>query len=437
MHMHLYPRHILLFAELVIVLLCASMLFNVAPDTVHAATVQTTAAKKVVAPAPAPVKSSAFEVSGWIPYWRAATGTADVLPHLSQMSEVNPFGFTVKQDGTLYDAAGLTGTSTQWAQLVATAHADNVRVMPTVMWSDTNAIHTVLSNPTLRKAHEDAIVAMVNQNNFDGVDIDYEGKLADDRANFSLFLKELYAKMGKKWVSCTIEARTPVDSRYLSTPPADAMDYANDLTQINKYCDRVKLMTYDQESADVRLNQQNHTSLYTPIADPAWITKVVDLMSKDIKKSKIELGVATYGYIYQVMPQSDGAYDYSLIEAFNPKYATDLASSLGITPMRNAAGELSFSYVPTSLSNNGLPSQQQLSSYAPAGTPTSLLAAVGAVKIAQAQSTQAPFYLLWWSDSKAIADKVALAKKLGVRGVAVFKMDGGEDQGMWQYLQKK
>jgi spore germination protein YaaH len=192
-------------------------------------------------------------------------------------------------------------------------------------------------------------------------------------------------------------------------------------------------MTYDQESADLKLNKAS-TGLYTPIADPAWITKVVQLMSKDISKSKIELGVATYGYIYQVMPQSDGTYDYTLLEAFNPRYATELAASLGITPSRNSAGELSFSYVPDTLSKHGLPTQAQVSAAAPAGTPSSLLAAVGATQLATKQNTQAPFYLLWWSDSKAIADKVALARKLGVRGVAVFKMDGGEDPNMWSVL---
>jgi spore germination protein YaaH len=412
--MQLYPRHFLFLAELALIFLCAGMLFNVAPSTAHAAT---------------PAKQS-FEVSGWIPYWRVATGTADVLPHLSQMTEINPFGYTVKKDGSLFDAAGIE--KGDWDTLIATAKAKKVRVVPTVMWSDTDAIHTVLSNPKLRSRHIQAIVDMVNDNNFDGVDIDYEGKLADDRANYAAFLKELYTKMGKKWVMCTIEARTPPDSLY-KTIPAD-LEYANDFKAINKYCDRVKLMTYDQESADLKLNDASK-GLYTPIADPAWVTKVVNLTAKDIAKSKIIIGVATYGYIYQVMPFTDGSgYHYDLLEAFNPKYATDLAKSLSITPMRNAAGEMSFSYVPTSLSKAGLPSQSKLASYAPTGTPSSLLAAVGALQVAKSQSKQSPFYLLWWSDSKAIADKVALAKKLGVRGVAVFKMDGGEDQGMWSVL---
>ena len=86
---------------------------------------------------------------------------------------------------------------------------------------------------------------------------------------------------------------------------------------------------------------------------------------------------------------------------------------------------------------HGLPTQSELASYAPQGTPTALLASMGAVAYAKAAATQAPFYMLWWSDSKAIADKVALAKKLGLRGVAVFKMDGGEDQAAWTSLKRR
>ncbi len=379
--------------------------------------------------------SSSFEVSGWIPYWRTATGMADVLPHIAVFTEVNPFGFTVKQDGTLNDALKIQDPA--WLALKAAASTTHTRYIPTVMWSDTASIHTVLSNPMLRATHEASIAQAITANGLDGIDIDYEGKSADDQANFSSFLQELSLMFAKdkmnKWLVCTIEAREPLEARYSGTPPAD-IAYANDLKAINTYCDRVRIMTYDQENADIQLNQSHNKELYMPIADPAWVTKVVNYMAQDIDKKKMVLGVATYGYIYQTMPNTDGSgYSYDLLEAFNPRYATDLAASLGITPVRNAAGELSFSYVP-STTNALLPSNSALSALAPNGTSGANLAAAGALTLAQTKHQQAPVQYLTWSDASAVKDKVSLAKQLGLRGIAIFKLDGGEDQNIWNIV---
>jgi spore germination protein YaaH len=343
----------------------------------------------------------------------------------------------VKNDGSLYDALNVMNSG--WQTLFAKARAQNVRVIATVMWSDTDAIHTVLSDPSLRAAHIRSIVNTINQYGFDGVDIDYEGKRASDKDNYSAFLRELNAALAanssNKWLECTIEARTPPSSLNTTASLSD-IQYSNDYAVINQYCDRVRLMTYDQESADMQLNAQHKNELYSPISDPAWIKKVVDLTEQTIDKNKIVLGVATYGYIYQVMPYTDGSgYSYTLLEAFNPTYATQIAAQYGITPTRNAAGELSFTYVPAE-TVSALPSNSMLSALAPTGTNTANLAAAGALALAQTSGKQSPVQLLWWSDAQAIKDKVDLAKQLGLRGVAVFKMDGGEDQGMWTVLQK-
>ena len=403
--------------------------------SVPAASAATTTKKTATAPKATAAPSTSLEFSGWIPYWRMATGTADVLPHLPQLTEVNPFGYTVKSDGTLYDASNIKNSA--WQNLFQKARASKTRVIPTVMWSDTAAIHTVLSDPKLRTKHVQAIVKMVKDNGFDGVDIDYEGKLADDRDNYSAFLKELSAAFAKnkanKWLMCTIEARTPPDSLNTTVSLKD-IEYANDYVAINKYCDRVRLMTYDQQTADKKLNAAHKKEIYTPVADPAWIRKVVALTAQTIDKKKLILGVATYGYIYQIMPYTDGSgYSYTLLEAFNPTYATDVAKKYGITPTRNAAGELSFTYVPKE-TVAALPSNSTLSALAPKGTASANLAAAGALALARTSGKQSPVQLLWWSDAQAIKDKVALARELGLRGVAVFKFDGGEDQGMWSVL---
>lgn len=379
---------------------------------------------------------SKLEVSGWIPYWRTEAGTADARKHLDMLSEVNPFGYSVKADGSLSDTLNISQSA--WQKLIKDARKEDVRVVPTIMWSDTNAIHTVLSDPASRARHVKAIADMVNKNGFDGVDIDYEGKKAETRVHYSAFLKELAAELdkskgGEKLLECTIEARMPLSARFSGTPPAN-IEYANDLPTINKYCDRVRVMTYDQQTADLELNREHAKVLYAPVADVKWVEKVVDYMGKDISKKKMVIGIPTYGYIYQVMPNTSGTgYSYIKLEAFNPRYGTDVAKEYGLAPVRGASGELTLTYVPKD-NPASLPSQATLARLAPKGTKSGLLAALGSTALAKSKKQQAPITYLTWSDSVAIKQKVDLAKKLGVKGVAVFKFDGGQDPKMWSVL---
>ena len=367
-----------------------------------------------------------LEISGWIPYWRKATGTQETLNHLDTFKEINPFGYSVKLDGTLLDNMNLG--EEPWLSLIKTAREKKVRVIPTVMWANAAAMHKILSNTQKRIALEDAIAALVKKNNFDGIDIDFEGKYAKTRNYFSTFLKGLYQRLGKKWVMCTIEARTPLDSRYDNIPKD--IQYANDYVAINKYCDRVRIMTYDQGAIDLRLNEIA-AGPYVPVSDPKWVEKVIRLTMKTISKNKIVIGIPTYGYEYEVTPLKEDGYRYDLLWAFNPKYALELAGQLGIAPERNMAGEQSFIYRPTSTAqifSEANTADITLSNNDIIATTTFSQLTVSAT------STSAPFNILWWSDASAIKDKVALAKKLGVRGVAIFKIDGGADPAIWDAL---
>lgn len=374
----------------------------------------------------AAIISKPFEISGWIPYWRTATGTADTLPNLSTLTEVNPFVYTIKSDGTLLDNGKLD--EEPWASFIAEARRQKVRVIPTVMTSNSELLHTLLSNTKSRIALEDRITALVKEKNFDGIDIDFEGKRAEDKNYFSTFLRGLYQRMGNKWVMCTIESRTPIESRYFGMQaPPDAGVYANDLKEINKYCDRVRIMAYDQQGVDLKLAAKAASSseLYAPIADPAWVEKVVNLMAKDIKKSKIMIGVPTYGYEYEVMAYANNEYVYDTLWTFNPGYAYPIAAQYGISPYRTAWGEMAFSYAP---GTSTAPSQVSAASIMGIAT------AEAASNYADAYNSHLNFRLMVWPDAQSIADKVALARKLGVRGVSIFKLDGGQDPNIWNVL---
>src|SRR3989344_950334 len=377
---------------------------------------------------------SSFEYSGWLPYWREASSTQDALAHIDQLKEINQFAYVLQDDGTIRDMVGIA--EEPWRSLITVAKAKKVRVIPTIMTSDTASLHAILSDSARRVALEDDITALVLNEGFDGIDIDFEGKSADDKNYFSTFLRGLYSRMGNKWVMCTIESRTPLSDRYFNvTPPQDAGLYANDFVQINKYCDRVRFMTYDQQSVDTKRAAEATVQgqLYAPVADTAWVEKAIREAMKVIPKSKIVMGVATYGYEWDVTAYSDG-YVYDLLWSFGPGYAAPIAAQYGITPVRQFSGELGFSYVPAAGMAAAPSAPVDLSAHAPSGTTSADRAAAGALASAQANNSHSSFRYMVWQDAEAIKQKIDLAKKLGIRGVAIFRLDGGEDPAMWSYF---
>lgn len=348
--------------------------------------------------------STPLEISGWIPYWRSKQGVESILPHLDIFTEVNPFMYTVKQDGTLYQASSLSND--EWVLLRARAKEAGIKFVPAVMWANADAMDETFRDPEKRKAHISSIIKEVFGNGADGIDIDYEAKYARTRPYFSLFLKELKEAIGyNKWITCTIEARTPLESRYSSPEsiPKD-IEYANDFVAINLYCDSVRLMTYDQGRYDLKLNEAKGNP-YVPVADVDWVEKVVKLALQDIKKEKLVIGVSTYGYEYDMFPSQsgNGTMQYSQLWSFNPGYATGIAGKLGITPTRNNAGELSLVF----------PASQSPEPPIPLPNATRVLS---------------------WSDAESIKQKANLAVKYGLRGIAIFKIDGGQDALLWNVL---
>ncbi|MBI4120395.1 MAG: peptidoglycan-binding protein, partial [Parcubacteria group bacterium] len=337
--------------------------------------------------------TGAFEISGWIPYWRSATGTRDVLPYLSQLISVMPFGYSVKSDGTLADTARIG--EEPWKSFIAEAKKNKVRVIPTVMWGNGAHIHQILSDTKKRIALEDEIANLVKQNGFDGIDIDFEAKRHETINYFSTFLKGLYQRMGNKWVYCTIEARMPLEARFSpgAVIPPDARDYANDYVEMNKYCDRVEIMAYDQGTIDVRLNGIRRAP-YAPTSDIEWAEELVTLASQNISRNKLILGIPTYGYEYKVTPVSDGKHEYKVLWPFNPKYAVEIAQKLGIMPSRNEAGELGFTYDPKLLEETAPSSDES--------TQTQQEVATSSVAENESSGVSAsqPFNYLSWSDAK-------------------------------------
>ena len=95
------------------------------------------------------------------------------------------------------DAGGSITGDVQSPQGMEAARAAGLRIVPSIQNAGFNreAVAAIIDDPTRRAQHIRDILALVNDNNFDGIDIDYESLNPDDRDNFSLFVEELAAAL--------------------------------------------------------------------------------------------------------------------------------------------------------------------------------------------------------------------------------------------------
>lgn len=363
------------------------------------------------------------EVAGWIPWWSAEAGIEDAEDNIRDIDTLYPFVFEMSEDGELVDKGGIE--SRDWRNLFKKARRARVDVIPTIMWFDGDEIHSVLSDKKKRKAHIKEIVDMVDDGRFDGVNIDYEGKNAETIDYFSEFLKELGDALGRDDLSCTIEARTPPESRWKEIP--EEIMWANDYKAMNRYCDWVEIMAYDQQRADIKLNDKRRGVPYMPVADVDWVEKVLKYALEDIDEDKIMLGVPTYGRAWDVTVAPDWYKDYKRVVSINHESVLEVVEKYDVEIGRTDGGEAVISYFPEDSIYKVFDALE-----APKGTPKGFEAAAKALLVANYTGLEIPVRFITWSDAKAIEDKVNLAEKYDLKGVAVFKFDGEEDDDMWR-----
>ncbi len=343
-------------------------------------------AKKETPVAVAAPNEKTFFISGWLPYWQKKSGADSLSKNLALFSEINPFAYGVNIDGTLHDTTNIQAAP--WLELEKEAQEKNVAVIPTILWADAPAMHAIFSDSQKLEKHVGAISTMLAQNNFPGVDIDYEGKDVADRDLFTAFLEALRKKLDPgKTISCTVEARTQ------DYPPADwtgtrAMSFANDYTALNRLCNSVRIMAYDQVfqmGGGKKIFDDANEIPNAPNADIHWVEKAMRYAMQYIKPDKLVMGVPTYGWEFSIA-KTDLGYHYEKVKSVTYPQALEERKQGKATLERTDGGEPFFIYT------------------APDGK-----------------------HLVTFSDTQSIKQKIDLAKNLNLKGISLFKIDGQTD----------
>lgn len=176
-----------------------------------------------------------------------------------------------------------------------------VRVVVSVAGS-TQVFSDVCYSDTLREKFAQALVDVVVEYNFDGIDLDWEfpgtgsRDTAIDKANYTKLFKSLREKLDA--------IQDDKGTNYLLSSAVPSTSWGTnryDFPGMNTYLDYVNMMSYDLN----RTNKTTHISpLYTSSKDGGYGFSVQygvnRFTSLGLDKSKIIIGVACYGKSYKV-----------------------------------------------------------------------------------------------------------------------------------------
>ena len=231
-----------------------------------------------------PTKSSEYNLSyaAWIPYWDTKAGITSLEKTQVNFEIISPVWYEVKDDGTLQKKNA--GNKEKFVSLIKNR---NIKLIPAIAMFDHEIFSKVLQNEKNLERHIEEIYQLVVNENFDGIDLDYESTKLSDKDQYFIFLEMLSEKLHKinKTLIITVLAKWNDDKSYASLPETRIVQ---DWTRIAEFADQIRIMAYDYTNSK--------SQFPGPIAPLNWIKDILEYAVNKIPREKIILGIHLYAY---------------------------------------------------------------------------------------------------------------------------------------------
>lgn len=252
-----------------------------------------------VAAAPAAHAAPKKIVTGWIPYWMATPGNPvgvnNAVANADLFTEVSPFIYSALAAGSKGVRVALNPNFSNGAANAAWAtnalHAAGIPVIPSIAdGSGKGVMAKTLADPGKRTAHVQDIVALVVNNGYEGIDLDYEVFAFSDgsaswtttQPNWTAFVTELGAALRSQGKQLIVTIPGPCGTSNKCGGKNGYWVY--DMAGIAPAVDRIRIMAYDFS-----------VSRPGPIAPMSWVTAIVQYSVSVMDPAKLQIGVPTYG----------------------------------------------------------------------------------------------------------------------------------------------
>jgi spore germination protein YaaH len=235
-----------------------------------------------------PGKAPVCDASQYGPAENEAIESSYLYKNKDLMKEVMPFWFSIKSPTVIRNDYVTGNPSWPMADTVCLIRRAGLQVIPT-MTDGTGKLElsNYLANPTTRATIVKTIVDLVLTNNFDGIDLDYEGFAFVDGNN-------TWTKTAPRWVALVKELSVALRSHNkllsISTPyvydPKEKQKgyFVYAWADVASSIDRLRIMTYDYSVAKPG-----------PIGPISWTEKTVKYAVSIMSPSKVYIGLPGYG----------------------------------------------------------------------------------------------------------------------------------------------
>lgn len=230
---------------------------------------------------------------------------------------------------------------------------------------DRQFVHDLISSQEKRSKHVEELLSAVKSGKYYGVNIDYENIDPQDKDAFTGFIKELSEKFHE-------------NGYYVSLDLDPTLNGTFSYKELSNYADYLMLMFYDENYA---------TGAPGPIASQEWFeTRLAGL--KDIPKSKIIMGLGSYGYDW-ILNSTEPAESVTFSEAIN-------TASEGGLKVEWDSEKLNPHYTYKEGSQN---------------------------------------HVVWFLDGITLYNELKYSVSMGMPNVALWRL-GSEDPVIWEYIDK-
>lgn len=222
---------------------------------------------------------------GWIPDWDMQDGLT-TLQNNSLITSVSPFWFDLNDNGSL-----ATNGYTNWSTFIEYTSNNNIDLVPTITAFERDKLNRVLNSQEYVNRFINETIEYIQQNNYQGIDLDFESFYVNDQKPFLDMLAQLKERLNtiNKKLYFSALAKWGNNISYAQTRAT--LDYK----KLGEIVDVFIIQGYSYTPTN--------SNTIGPIGPLDWLEDIIRYAIKEgVPREKIVLGINTYAQDWSDRP---------------------------------------------------------------------------------------------------------------------------------------